>query len=83
MLLLRNLKGRNWNGIGRLVLFFIFYFGHLGLEQLGMDLVLNFSLISSFMFIQFEDEFRRYLPIYIDMLKEADAMDNILEVLLF
>jgi hypothetical protein len=83
VLLLRNLKGRKWNGIGRLVLFFIFYFGHLSLEQLGMDLVLNFSLISSFMFIQFEDELRRYLPIYIDMLKEVDAMDNILEVLLF
>jgi type IV secretory pathway protease TraF len=35
------------------------------------------------MFIQFEDEFRRYLPVYIDMLKEVDAMDNTSEVLLF
>jgi len=33
------------------------------------------------MFIQFEDEFRRYLPIYIDMLKEVDAMEDTLEVL--
>ncbi|CAL4984406.1 unnamed protein product [Urochloa decumbens] len=28
---------------------------------------------------EFEDEFRRYLPVYIDMLKEVDAMDNTFE----
>lgn len=27
-----------------------------------------------YLFAQFEDEFRRYLPIYIDMLKEVDAI---------
>uniref|UniRef100_K3YE92 Exportin-5 C-terminal domain-containing protein n=1 Tax=Setaria italica TaxID=4555 RepID=K3YE92_SETIT len=41
-------------------------------EFIGMEVEWNW---------EFEDEFRRYLPVYIDMLKEVDAMDNTLEKL--
>ncbi|RCV32896.1 hypothetical protein SEVIR_7G027500v4 [Setaria viridis] len=40
-------------------------------EFIGMEVEWNW---------EFEDEFRRYLPVYIDMLKEVDAMDNTLEL---
>ena len=59
---------------------FIFCFGHPSVELIS-GVGFYFFQFCLFMFIQFEDEFRRYLPIYIDMLKEVDAMEDTLEVL--
>lgn len=66
------------------------FFGQTQLEW-NWDLNYNYSRIvifgfhhllkHIFCFMQFEDEFRRYLPVYFDTMQEVDAMVDCLEVI--
>ena len=77
----RHTRARFVHGIGRYVLIFpCFRWSQL---QFSGTMIFGFYhlLKHIFCFMQFEDEFRRYLPVYFEMMQEVDTMVGCFEVI--